>query len=165
MRIGLISDTHGRLRNEVFGAFDGVGAILHAGDIGPYDLIVELEAIAPVTAVYGNTDRFDVRERVPAVASLELAGRRIVMEHGDRLGSPDPGALRRAHPGADIIVFGHTHRPTIDESGATLVVNPGSAGAARFGIPPSVAVLTLEDGRRPAVELVELGGRVGPPDQ
>lgn len=165
MRIGLISDTHGRLRNEVFDIFEGVDAVVHAGDIGPHDLIVELEAIAPVTAVYGNTDRFGVRDRLPATATLELGGSRITVEHGDRLGSPGPAALRGAHPGADVIVFGHTHRPLVDDDGATLVVNPGSAGAARFGIPPSVAILTLDEGRRPAVELVEIGEAGGSASQ
>ncbi|MEJ2502493.1 MAG: metallophosphoesterase family protein [Gemmatimonadota bacterium] len=158
MRIGLISDTHGRLRKEVFDRFEGVQGILHAGDVGPYDLIVELEAIAPVTAVYGNTDRFDVRDRLPGVASLELAGRRIVVVHGDQLGSPTPARLRRAHPDADIIVYGHTHRPDVDRDDGSLVVNPGSAGAARFGIPASVGILTLGDAVPPAVELFQLGG-------
>ena len=156
MRVGLISDTHGRLRNEVFELFEGVDRILHAGDIGPLDLLVELEAVAPVTAVYGNTDRSDVRDRVPAVATETLAGWRVVVVHGDRLGSPTPEGLRSAHAEADIIVYGHTHRPLVDrdDGGSALVVNPGSAGAARFGIPPSVGFLTLGD--EVQVELVEL---------
>lgn len=155
MRIGLISDTHGRLRNEVFDRFEGVDRILHAGDIGPLGLLVELQAIAPVTAVYGNTDGHDIRAEVPKVADLELAGYPVVVLHGDQLGSPTPDALRRAHPDARVIVYGHTHRPLVDESGSVLVVNPGSAGAARFGIPPSVGILTL--GESVSVELLELG--------
>lgn len=154
MRIGLISDTHGRLRNEVFDRFEGVDRILHAGDIGPPGLLVELQAIAPVTAVYGNTDGHDIRAGVPKVADLELAGYPVVVLHGDQLGSPTPEGLRRAHPDARVIVYGHTHRPLVDESGGVLVVNPGSAGAARFGIPPSVGILTL--GESVSVELLEL---------
>ncbi|MFP4622614.1 MAG: metallophosphoesterase family protein [Gemmatimonadota bacterium] len=142
MRIGLISDTHGRLRTEVFELFEGVDRILHAGDIGPLDLLVELQAVAPVTAVYGNTDRFDVRGSVDEVAEVELAGRRVVVLHGHQLGSPTPDGLRARHPEADIIVYGHTHRPLVDDNGI-LVVNPGSAGAPRFGIPPSVGILEL----------------------
>jgi hypothetical protein len=154
MRIGLISDTHGTLRTEVFDALEGVDRILHAGDIGPFDLLVELEAIAPVTAVYGNTDRFDVRERVPEVVRIELDGRTVAVIHGHQLGAPKPDGLRRALPDADIIVYGHTHRPLVDH-GEGLVVNPGSAGAARFGLRPSVAILTFEsDG--PHVELIDL---------
>lgn len=158
MRIGLISDTHGKLRNQVFTALGGVSRILHAGDIGPWDIVVELEAIAPVTAVYGNTDHFDVRDRVAEVAEVEVAGYRIRVIHGHQLGSPDAAGLRAALPDADIIVYGHTHRPRVDEVEGTLVVNPGSAGAARFGLEPSVAVLTLT-GDRPDVELIELSQR------
>lgn len=154
MKVGLISDTHGRLRSEVFDHFDGVDHILHAGDIGPFDLLVELEAIAPVTAVWGNTDRFDVRERVNEVAELELAGLRLGLIHGHQLGSPKPPGLRGTLPDADIIVYGHTHRPLVDRDGGVLVVNPGSAGAPRFGLQPSLAILTLDG--EPAVELIDL---------
>lgn len=154
MKIGLISDTHGLLRPQVFRAFAGVDRILHAGDIGPAQLLVKLEAIAPVTAVWGNTDGFDVREETEAVAELELRGSRVVVLHGHQLGSPTPAGLRRALPGADIIVYGHTHRPLVDRADGVLVVNPGAAGAARFGIPPSVALLSLEG--EPAVESIEL---------
>lgn len=155
MRVGLISDTHGRLRPEVFRRFDGVDRIVHAGDIGPADLLIDLEAIAPVTAVYGNADGFDVRERVPEIAELDLAGLAVVVMHGHQLGSPTPEGLRAARPGADVIVYGHTHRPLVDESaGGALVVNPGAAGAARFGIPPSLGILTVDG--TPSVELFEL---------
>ena len=145
MRVGVISDTHGLLRPEVFTQFDGVTHILHAGDIGPLALLAELEAIAPVTAVWGNTDGFDVRSAVPEVAELELGGRRIVVTHGHQLGSPTPDALQLTHPDADIIVYGHTHRPMKREVGACLVLNPGGAGAPRFGLEPSVMLLHLED--------------------
>lgn len=141
--IGLISDTHGRLRNEVFALFEGVERILHAGDIGPLDLLAELEAIAPVTAVWGNTDRFDVRAAVSERAWVEVESRRVLVTHGHQLGSPRPDSLRAAHPDADVIVYGHTHRPLVDGNGSSLVVNPGSAGAARFGLAPSVALLTV----------------------
>lgn len=154
MRIGLISDTHGHLRTDVFERFEGVERILHAGDIGSPDLLVDLGAIAPVTAVYGNTDGFGLRARVKEVAELALEGRRLVVTHGDQHGSPTPELLRQAHPGADIIVYGHTHRPLVDRSRGILVINPGSAGAARFGVPPSVAILTLEE--EVTVELLEL---------
>lgn len=154
MRIGLISDTHGRLRNDILDRFEGVERILHAGDIGSPGLLVDLATVAPVTAVFGNTDGLDVRAQVPQVAVLELAHRTVVVLHGDQLGSPTPEGLRRAHPDADIIVYGHTHRPMVDDSNGVLVVNPGSAGAPRFGIPPSVAILTLDEAA--SVELIEL---------
>ena len=153
MRIGLISDTHGRLRNEVFELFTGVDRILHAGDVGPPDLLVELESIAPVIAVWGNTDGHELRAALPEAATLDLDARRVVVVHGHQLGSPTPSALREAHRDADVIVYGHTHRPLVDE-GEVLVVNPGSAGAARFGLAPSVGILSL--GGTMSVELIQL---------
>lgn len=147
MLIGLISDTHGLLRPEVFDHFRGVELILHAGDIGPPHILVELQAIAPVAAVWGNTDSFEMRAAVEEIAEREVLKRRIVVVHGHQLGSLDPASLRKAHPHADIIVFGHTHRPTLDRSEGRIVVNPGGAGAPRFGLAPTVALLELEEGR------------------
>jgi uncharacterized protein len=155
VRIGVISDTHGKLRSEVFKHFDGVEHILHAGDIGHWELIVELEAIAPVTAVYGNTDDMSVRARVPDIARVELAGRRITVLHGNQVGSPTPALLREFDPDADIIVYGHTHKPLIDREGNSLVLNPGGAGAPRFGLRPSIAIMTI-DGPVPGIELIEM---------
>lgn len=155
MLIGLISDTHGRLRPEVFRHFEGVDRILHAGDIGDLEILVELEALAPVTAVWGNTDGFDVRARVPELAWLELEGRRLLVVHGHQLGSPAPAGLRAAYPDAGVIVYGHTHKALVDESDGRLVVNPGAGGPARFGVRPSVALLTLTPSAA-TVRLVEL---------
>ncbi len=143
MIVGLISDTHGRLRRGVFEALEGVERILHAGDVGPVDVLTELAAIAPVTAVYGNTDGWDIRERTRNEERLELDGRAVVLTHGHVLGTPRPANLRAAYPGADIIVYGHTHRPAVDRLGGALIINPGAAGPARFKLKPSVAVLEL----------------------
>src|SRR5688572_11068251 len=101
------------LRPEVFEAFAGVDHILHAGDVGPAALLDELAALAPVTAVYGNTDGFDLRGRLPRVAEVELDGFRIVVTHGDQFGSPAPDKLHTAFLDAEIIIFGHTHRPLL----------------------------------------------------
>jgi len=147
MRLGLISDTHGLLRPEVFEHFDGVDRILHAGDIGPPDILVELEALAPVTAVFGNTDGFDIRARVPEAAVLEIEGLRIRVVHGHQHGSPKPDVLRAAYPDADVIVYGHTHRALVDRSEGRLVINPGAAGPVRFNLTPSIALLDLSAGR------------------
>jgi uncharacterized protein len=157
MRLGVISDTHGLLRPEVFKAFESVDHILHAGDVGPLDLLTELEALAPVAAVYGNTDGGDVRAQLPQVATLQLDGFDIVVTHGDQLGSPTPDVLNRAFPEAQIIIYGHTHRPllTIVDVVVT-VMNPGSAGPRRFRLPPSVGILELEPGIPPRGRLVPL---------
>jgi putative phosphoesterase len=157
VRLGVISDTHGLLRPEVFDVFKEVDHILHAGDVGPAEILTELEAIAPVTAVYGNTDGWDLRARLPQVASIRLDGFDIVVTHGDQLGSPTPEKLNAAFPDAEIIVFGHTHRPLLTLVDVVVtVMNPGGAGPQRFNLPPSVGIMELEAGIPPRARLVPL---------
>ena len=146
MKIGIISDTHGLLRAQVFAAFEGVEHILHAGDVGDPDILTELAAIAPVTAVWGNVDGMEIRARVPEVARLELGGVRIAIVHGMQFGSPTPQKVAAAHPDAGLVVFGHSHRPLIQQIGPTLAVNPGSAGPRRFKDPVTVAIAEIENG-------------------
>jgi len=157
VRLGVISDTHGMLRPQVFEIFKEVDHILHGGDVGRSDLLIELGTVAPVTAVYGNTDGFDLRSRLPQVAEIELDGFIIVVTHGDQFGSPNPAKLHEAFPHAEIIIFGHSHRPLLELVDKTVtVMNPGGAGAPRFGIPPSVGILELEAGIPPRGRIVAL---------
>jgi putative phosphoesterase len=157
MRLGVIADTHGLLRPEVFRAFERVDHIVHAGDIGPLELLTELEAVAPVTAVYGNTDGPEVRQRLPQVAHVELDGFDLVVTHGDQLGSPTPQGLNAVFPDAQIIIYGHTHRPLLTVVDVVVtVMNPGGAGHRRFGLPPSVGILELEPGIPPRGRLLPL---------
>jgi putative phosphoesterase len=159
MRLGIIADTHGLLRPEVFEVFAQVDQILHAGDIGSVDLLTELEAIAPVSAVYGNCDGYDIRDRLPRVVERRIEGLDFVLTHGDQFGSPTPEKLHAAFPAADVIIFGHTHRPlltTIDV--VRTVMNPGGAGQRRFDLPASVGIMELEAGLPPRARLVPLTG-------
>jgi len=157
MRLGVISDTHGLLRPEVFEIFQGVDHIVHGGDVGPQGILEELAALAPVTAVYGNTDDWDLRSRLPQVATLELDGFTIVVTHGDQFGSPTPVKLQAAFPDAEIIVYGHTHRPLLTLVDVVVtVMNPGGAGPRRFNLPASVGILELEPGIPPRGRLVPL---------
>ena len=157
MRVGVISDTHGLLRPEVFEVFEKVDYILHAGDVGEAQILVELEALAPVTAVYGNADPPDLRARVPQVAHLELDGFDIVVTHGDQFGHPTPAKLHEAFPRAEIIVYGHTHKPLLELVDKTVtVMNPGGAGRPRFDLKPSVGIMELEAGIPPRARLVPL---------
>ena len=151
--IGLISDTHGLLRPSVFDALAGVDAILHAGDVGEDDILDELSLIAPVEAVYGNTDA-PGRARLSASIERRVGNVSIHVSHGHEVGRPTPERLLAAYP-ADVIVYGHTHRQLIVRAGDRVVVNPGAAGARRFDLVPSVARLTIR-GRQVDVELVEL---------
>ncbi len=160
MRVGVISDTHGLLRREVFDVFEKVDHILHAGDVGEPQVLIELEALAPVTAVYGNADPSELRARLPQVAHVELDGFDIVVTHGDQFGHPTPAKLHDAFPRAEIIVYGHTHKPVLELVEKTVtVMNPGGAGRARFSLKPSLGIMELEPGIPPRARLVELTGR------
>ncbi|HKH84039.1 MAG TPA: metallophosphoesterase family protein [Gemmatimonadales bacterium] len=157
MRLGVISDTHGLLRPEVFEAFDGVDHILHGGDVGHPGILTELQTLAPVTAVYGNTDGGELQSSLPLVATLQLDGFDIVVTHGHQFGSPTPERLFAAFPDAQIIVYGHTHRPLLTVVDVVVtVINPGGAGPRRFKLPPSVGILELEPGIPPRGRLVPL---------
>jgi uncharacterized protein len=153
MLIGLVSDTHGLVRPEIFTALDGVELILHAGDVGGRSVLDELEAIAPVRAVYGNTD-MPGEPGLNHSVLLYLEGLSIHVSHGHELGSPTPERLLARYE-ADVIVFGHTHKPLIERAGPRLVVNPGAAGPKRFNLKPSVARMQVENGQA-VVEIVWL---------
>jgi uncharacterized protein len=151
--IGLISDTHGLVRPGVFAAFEGVDAIFHAGDVGGSEVLAVLARIAPVLAVRGNTDVRD-DPRLLAHFTEPVGGLTVHVSHGHELGVLSPARLLQRYD-ADVIVFGHTHRQLIARSGRRLVVNPGSAGPRRFDLVPSVARLTIRDGKAHA-EIIDL---------
>ena len=153
--IGLISDTHGLVRADVHEALAGVALILHAGDVGGDEILDELALIAPVEAVYGNTDR-PGNPRLSDAIDREIAGVRLHVSHGHEVGSPTPQKLLERY-GADVIVYGHTHRQLVTRVAGRLVVNPGAAGARRFDLQPSVARLTIANGQAD-VELIPLRG-------
>jgi uncharacterized protein len=153
--VGLISDTHGLLRPSVHDALAGVALILHAGDVGGDEILDELALVAPVLAVYGNTDP-PGHPRLSAEIEREIGGVTVHVSHGHELGRPTPEALLARYP-ADVVVYGHTHRQLVARAGGRLVVNPGAAGPRRFDLVPSVARLTIRDGAAD-VEIVELPG-------
>ena len=156
MRIGLISDTHGQLRPAILQHFANVDLILHAGDVGNQDVLTELETLAPVHAVSGNTDTFPLLSALPELQDLQLAGRQVIVTHGHRLDPLTPEKLSQNFPHARIILYGHTHRPFIGRINGTLVVNPGAAGPARFRLKPSIATLEWNDFGEEIVRLIEL---------
>ena len=151
--VGLISDTHGLLRPAVHDALAGVSLILHAGDVGGDEILDELALIAPVHAVYGNTDAVD-DPRLSAEIVREVGGVTVHVSHGHELGRPTPQGLLARYP-ADVVVYGHTHRQLVVRAGGRIVVNPGAAGHRRFELTPSVARLTVRGGAAD-VEIVDL---------
>ncbi len=153
LRIGLISDTHGLLRPDVHRAFSGVSQILHAGDVCGDEILDELELIAPTRAVYGNCDE-PWNPRLVDRLDVGIGGLRVHVSHGHELGRPRAPQVAAAYD-ADVCVYGHSHRQSIERVDGRLIVNPGAAGPRRFDLVPSVAILTIADGRADA-ELVPL---------
>ena len=142
--IGLIADTHGLVRPGVHAALAGVALILHAGDVGGDDVLDELSLIAPVEAVFGNTDT-PGDPRLSSELTRRVGGVTIHVSHGHELGQPTPAALLGRYAG-DVLVYGHTHRALVARAAGRLVVNPGAAGPRRFDLAPSVARLTIVRG-------------------
>ena len=140
-RIGLISDTHDLVRPSVHDALKGVDLILHAGDVGGDEVLDELALIAPVHAVFGNTDTIG-NPRLTTSIDITIDEVSIHVSHGHEFGAPRPEKLL-ARYSADVIVYGHTHQPLITKADGRLVVNPGAAGPARFDLKPSVAILEI----------------------
>lgn len=144
MKIGLISDTHGHLDPKVRELFEGVEHILHAGDIGYASIILELEDIAPTTAVLGNND-FGMEYRETEVT--ELAGKKFLVHHIVEPRRLDDSLRRKViHHGPDFVIFGHTHKAFNEVVDGVHFINPGYAGKPRFKLERSVALLHLEDG-------------------
>lgn len=147
--MGLISDTHGRLRPEALEALRGCETVLHAGDVGRPEVLDGLRQLAPqVIAVRGNVDG-EWAAGLPELAEVEIAGRRFLLLHDLK----QLGAAPRA--GIDVVVSGHSHQPRIERRGDVLYVNPGSAGPRRFRLPVAVARLEISATRLEAV-IVEL---------
>ena len=139
MKIGIISDTHGRVPNAVHEALAGVDHILHAGDVGPMDVITELETLAPVSAVLGNTD---YAIQLPQTRVQTFVGQKFLVHHIVDL--PFPSQLVReaiADEQPNVVVFGHTHMPCNEQHNGVLFLNPGSASNPRGGSAPSVAIV------------------------
>lgn len=151
MIIGVISDTHGLLRCEAVEALKGVSLILHAGDVGGPAILEELEAVAPVVCVRGNTDRGDWAHLLPETQVVEVEGLLLYMIH-------DVGALDLVPHAAGMaaVIFGHSHRPENRREQGVLYFNPGSAGPQRFSNPVTVGRLTVEGGAVRG-EILELG--------
>ena len=138
-RVGVISDTHGRLRPEAVAAVGGCAAIVHAGDIGRNEVLDGLRGIAPLTVVRGNVDlRFDWARDLPDTATVTVADRRIYVLHDRTALAVDP-----RHEGIDVVVSGHSHRPGVERRDGVLYVNPGSAGPRRFRLPVTVAIIEI----------------------
>ena len=150
MVVGVISDTHGLLRQEVLEALAGSEHILHAGDVGDFELLEKLRGVAPVTAIRGNVDVHGKCGGLPETEAVELAGRLFYLVHS--LADLDVD-VRVA--GIGCVVSGHSHKASAEERDGVLYLNPGSAGPRRFKLPVTLARLMVDgDGIR--TEIVRL---------
>ena len=137
--IGVISDTHGLLRPEAIETLRGSEHIIHAGDVGAPEILDALKAIAPVTAVRGNIDKAAWARKLPEEEVVELGGTTIYVVHD--LAALD---LKPEAAGFNVVIFGHSHKPTQEKRGNVLYFNPGSAGPRRFKLPVSVGKLIVD---------------------
>jgi uncharacterized protein len=143
--VGVISDTHGRLDEQVFDLFAGVSHIIHAGDIGDEELIWRLEKVAPVIAVRGNNDSATMC--FPNERRAVIQGRTFYVRHqfatAEKLSAAQQRLIEQRMP--DVVIFGHSHQAYSGQWRGTLLFNPGSAGPKRFTLPRSVGLLELTE--------------------
>ena len=149
-RVGVISDTHGLLRDQAITALADSDLILHAGDIGRDDVIARLEQIAPVVAVRGNVDRDDWALAYPEFEVARVDDVVFYLTHRLRDLQLDP-----AIEGYRIVVTGHSHKPEIRYRDGVTYLNPGSAGPRRFSLPVCLAQVEVE-GTQAKADLVYL---------
>jgi uncharacterized protein len=142
VRVGLISDTHGLLRPEATAFLAGSDHIVHAGDVGDPAILDALAAIAPVSAIRGNVDTDAWAAPLPETTRLTIGGVALYVLHDVTALDLKP----HAH-GIRVVVYGHSHKPSVTERDDVLYVNPGSAGPRRFRLPITAAELIIDGSR------------------
>ena len=152
LQIGVISDTHGLLRPQALAALQGCQRIIHAGDMGRPEILMALDAIAPLTAVRGNVDRGAWAQALPATQAIQIGELLIYVLHDLNELDLDPAAA-----GFHAVVSGHSHQPSIEWREGVLYLNPGSAGPRRFRLPVCLAKIFVL-GDQLEAELIELAG-------
>jgi len=148
--VGVISDTHGLVRPEAVAALRGSDLIIHAGDVGAPAVIEALRRLAPTFVVRGNNDTGPWAAELPETARVEVGGIRFHVLHEIAHLGLDPSAA-----GIGAVVYGHSHRPSVERRDGVLYLNPGSAGPRRFKLPVSIARVRVSQ-RRAEPEIVEL---------
>lgn len=147
-RIGILSDTHGLLREEVKVYLQECDVILHAGDINSETILNELNRIAPTFPVRGNADKEWAKD-IPVTRSEEINGIRIFMIH-------NKGQIREDLSTFDLVIYGHSHKYEEKEAEKKKWLNPGSCGPRRFHLPITMAVLTVEEDGTFYIERIDI---------
>jgi len=141
MIIGVISDTHGRMREKALELLEGSDVIVHAGDIGRPEILDALNRIAPIYAVRGNNDKDDWARSLPLTQAVEVGDKLIYVVHDISMMD-----LVAEAAGIDIVIYGHSHKPKKEEKNGVLYFNPGSAGPKRFNLPVCLGKIEIKDG-------------------
>jgi putative phosphoesterase len=139
MILGLMSDTHGLLRDAALRAMQNTRLIIHAGDVGDPKILEALENLAPLTVVRGNVDTAEWARKLPPTAEVKVGAVRIYVLHDVK-----ELKLKPIPSGVSIVVSGHSHKPGQETHGGILYINPGSAGPRRFNLPITIAHLDLD---------------------
>lgn len=150
LRVGLISDTHGLLRPEALAFLEGSDRIVHGGDICDARVLEALSAVAPVTAVRGNNDQGSWASRLRETERFQVGAVSVYVIHDLAYLDIEPSVA-----GVQVVVSGHSHRPSVERREDILYVNPGSAGPRRFKLPVSIGELTVT-GSSVSARIVEL---------
>jgi putative phosphoesterase len=148
--VGVISDTHGLLRPEAVAALTGTDLIIHGGDVGAPDVIDALRNLAPTFVVRGNVDKAHWAGALPMTVHVEVGELLFYVLHDISELDLDPAVA-----GYAAVVYGHSHRPSIEMREGVLFLNPGSAGPRRFNLPVSVARISVS-GQQLRPEIIEL---------
>jgi putative phosphoesterase len=158
MRIGLISDTHNRFPDGIEEVFENVDLIFHAGDVGQIKILTQLKKISQTFAVYGNTDSYLLVTQLQAKLNLEFEGLKFLLIHNISNIKTFLWRLKRGEyqPLPDIVIYGHTHKPTFQKHGDFYFINPGSASMPPLGLSATVMTLDIYKGKEIKHQIVEL---------
>ena len=148
--VGIISDTHGLLRPEAERYLKGSDLIIHAGDIGSVEIIHMLKKLAPLKAIKGNIDKDKWTEEFPETLDFKFGNKRLFVIHNIK-----DLEFNHEKKKYDLIISGHSHKPSIKEENGVILLNPGSAGKRRFNLPISIAKLIIKENKISA-EIIEL---------
>ena len=148
--VGVISDTHGLLREEATAALQGCDLIIHAGDIGKEEILMELKSLAPVKAVRGNIDTEPWARSLPEFEVVEIGSVSVYVLHDVKQLD-----LKPERAGFTAVISGHSHKPSIESKSGVLYLNPGSAGPRRFTLPITLAIMKIQ-GERASAEVIDL---------
>ena len=147
-RIGVISDTHGLLRDEVKERLQGCDRIFHAGDIDTSYVLGELNRIAPTCAVRGNKDGEWAKD-IPEIQAIDDLGIRVLMLHNRK-------QIDRQLEPYDLVIYGHSHKYEEKHMDGAVWLNPGSCGPRRFKLPITMAMLYVEDDGTFRIERIDI---------